>query len=75
MYPHGWRENDLVLFHNRGVLHMVVGAFTPHQVRAFHQCNLAVSDDPAEPSEDVVKWACYREKEMVLKVGLLRGSK
>ena len=54
---------------------MVVGAFTPHQVRAFHQCNLAVSDDPAEPSEDVVKWACYREKEMVLKVGLLRGSK
>ncbi|KIJ95268.1 hypothetical protein K443DRAFT_683161 [Laccaria amethystina LaAM-08-1] len=58
VYPHDWRKNDLVLFHNRGVLHTVVGAFTPDQVRAFHQCNLAASDDPAGPSEeDVVKWA------------------
>ncbi|GKV58045.1 taurine catabolism dioxygenase [Collybia sordida] len=58
VYPHDWHENDLVLFHNRGVLHTVVGAFTPDQVRAFHQCNLAASDDPAGPSlEDVKKWA------------------
>jgi alpha-ketoglutarate-dependent taurine dioxygenase len=34
------RENDLVLFHNRGVLHTVVGAFAPDQVRAFHQVRL-----------------------------------
>lgn len=52
------KEKDLVLFHNRGVLHTVVGAFTPDQVRAFHQCNLAASDDPKGPTEeDVKKWA------------------
>jgi hypothetical protein len=52
------RPNDLVLFHNRGVLHTVVGTFKPDQVRAFHQCNLAASGDPIGPSaEDVKKWA------------------
>ncbi|KIY50424.1 Clavaminate synthase-like protein [Fistulina hepatica ATCC 64428] len=57
VYPHDWHENDLVIFHNRGVLHSVVGAFKPNQVRAFHQCNLAASDDPAGPTEgDVKKW-------------------
>ncbi|TFK56915.1 Clavaminate synthase-like protein [Heliocybe sulcata] len=55
VYPHDWRERDLVLFHNRGVLHSVVGAFTKEQVRAFHQCNLAASDDPAGPTPDDVK--------------------
>ncbi|KAI0299897.1 hypothetical protein BC826DRAFT_993983, partial [Russula brevipes] len=43
---------DLVLFHNRGVLHTVVGAIQPDQVRAFHQCNLAASDDPVGPTPD-----------------------
>ncbi|KLO20172.1 Clavaminate synthase-like protein [Schizopora paradoxa] len=58
VYPHDWHEKDLVLFHNRGVLHTVVGAFTKDQVRAFHQCNLAASDDPTGPTaEDVLKWA------------------
>ncbi|EPQ60200.1 Clavaminate synthase-like protein [Gloeophyllum trabeum ATCC 11539] len=58
VYPHDWRERDLVLFHNRGVLHSVVGTFSKDQVRAFHQCNLAASDDPAGPSpEDVRKYA------------------
>ncbi|KAI0066673.1 Clavaminate synthase-like protein [Artomyces pyxidatus] len=58
VYPHDWHEKDLVLFHNRGVLHSVVGAFTPDQVRAFHQCNLAASSDPVGPSEeDVARWA------------------
>ncbi|KAJ3986790.1 taurine catabolism dioxygenase [Lentinula detonsa] len=55
VYPHDWRENDLVIFHNRGVLHSVVGAFTKEQVRAFHQCNLAASDDPTGPTEEQVK--------------------
>jgi alpha-ketoglutarate-dependent taurine dioxygenase len=55
VYPHDWREKDLVLFHNRGVLHSVVGAFTQDQVRAFHQCNLAASDGPVGPDEDDVK--------------------
>ncbi|KAI0721179.1 Clavaminate synthase-like protein [Fomitopsis betulina] len=58
IYPHDWREKDLVLFHNRGVLHTVVGAFKSDQVRAFHQCNLAASDDPTGPTpEDVKQWA------------------
>ncbi|EIW87213.1 Clavaminate synthase-like protein [Coniophora puteana RWD-64-598 SS2] len=58
VYPHDWEERDLVLFHNRGVLHTVVGAFKPDQVRAFHQCNLAASDIPKGPSEeDVKRWA------------------
>ena len=52
------RPKDLVLFHNRGVLHTVVGAFKLDQVRAFHQCNLAASDDPIGPNaEDVRAWA------------------
>ncbi|KAI0313221.1 taurine catabolism dioxygenase [Amylostereum chailletii] len=58
VYPHDWKEKDLVLFHNRGVLHSVVGAFAEDQVRMFHQCNLAASDEPAGPSpEDVKAWA------------------
>jgi xanthine dioxygenase len=57
VYPHDWEEKDLVIFDNRGVLHTVVGAFEPDQVRAFHQCNLAASDDPVGPSvEDIAKW-------------------
>ncbi|KDQ62933.1 hypothetical protein JAAARDRAFT_28900 [Jaapia argillacea MUCL 33604] len=55
VYPHDWKEKDLVLFHNRGVLHSVVGAFTKEQVRAFHQCNLAASDDPTGPTADDIK--------------------
>ncbi|KAE9407331.1 Clavaminate synthase-like protein [Gymnopus androsaceus JB14] len=58
VYPHDWHEKDLVLFHNRGILHSVVGAFTPDQVRMFHQCNLAASDNPIGSSdEDIIKWA------------------
>jgi len=52
------REKDLVLFHNRGVTHTVVGAFKKDQIRTFHQCNLAASDFPDGPNEDdVKKWA------------------
>jgi len=55
VYPHDWREKDLVLFHNRGVLHSVVGAFAPDQLRMFHQCNLAASDEPVGPSAEDIK--------------------
>ncbi|KAF9055786.1 hypothetical protein BJ165DRAFT_1412243 [Panaeolus papilionaceus] len=55
VYPHDWKEDDFFLFHNRGVLHTVVGAFKPDQVRAFHQCNLAASDEPAGPTPEDVK--------------------
>jgi hypothetical protein len=46
VYPHDRKEKDLVLFHNRGVLHTVVGAFKPDQVHAFYQCDVAASDEP-----------------------------
>lgn len=37
VFPVDWHEGDFVLFHNRGLLHSVVGAFAPDQVRMFHQ--------------------------------------
>jgi alpha-ketoglutarate-dependent taurine dioxygenase len=49
VYPHDWEEGDLVLFHNRGVLHSVVGAFAPEEVRLFRQCNVAASHFPEGP--------------------------
>ncbi|GFF93894.1 putative dioxygenase C576.01c [Aspergillus lentulus] len=48
VYAHDWEEGDLVLFHNRGVLHSVVGAFGDDEVRLFRQCNLAASEGPLE---------------------------
>ncbi|KAJ6151691.1 hypothetical protein N7470_006819 [Penicillium chermesinum] len=46
VYAHDWEEGDLVLFNNRGVIHSVVGAFKPDEVRLFRQCNLAASEAP-----------------------------
>ncbi|KAG0143738.1 hypothetical protein CROQUDRAFT_660812 [Cronartium quercuum f. sp. fusiforme G11] len=58
VYAHDWKEKDLALFHNRGVLHSVVGAFQPDQHRAFWQCNIAASDQPIGPdSEDLKQYA------------------
>lgn len=44
VYAHDWHEGDLVLFHNRGVLHSVVGAFAPGEKRLMRQCNMAGSE-------------------------------
>ncbi|KAK3323606.1 hypothetical protein B0T19DRAFT_476671 [Cercophora scortea] len=49
VYAHDWEEGDLVLFHNRGVLHSVVGAFAEDEVRLFRQCNVAASFFPEGP--------------------------
>ncbi|KAH8094670.1 hypothetical protein BXZ70DRAFT_992019 [Cristinia sonorae] len=58
IYPHDWKEKDLVIFHNRGLLHTALGTFKEDQVRVFHQCNLAGSDFPRGPShEDVARWS------------------
>ncbi|KAF3913985.1 hypothetical protein ABW21_db0208231 [Orbilia brochopaga] len=46
VYAHDWEEGDLVLFHNRGVLHTVCGAFREDEVRMFRQCNLADTEAP-----------------------------
>lgn len=49
VYAHDWEEGDLVLFHNRGTLHSVVGAFGEEEVRLFRQCNVAASTFPKGP--------------------------
>lgn len=49
VYLHDWEEGDLVLFNNRGLVHSVVGAFKPDEVRIFRQCNLAASAPPVGP--------------------------
>jgi alpha-ketoglutarate-dependent taurine dioxygenase len=51
VYPHDWEEGDLVLFHNRGLIHSVVGAFAEDEVRLFRQCNVAASHFPEGPVE------------------------
>ncbi|CAK9785876.1 Clavaminate synthase-like protein [Cutaneotrichosporon oleaginosum] len=58
VYAVDWSEGDLVLFHNRGLLHSVTGAFGDNDLRMFHQCNLAASSDPVGPdADDVAKYA------------------
>ena len=52
VYAHDWEEGDLVLFHNRGVLHSVVGAFAEDEVRLFRQCNIAATSLPEGPEAD-----------------------
>jgi xanthine dioxygenase len=46
VYAHPWREGDLVIFHNRGLWHSVVGSLGPSDLRVYHQCNLASSEPP-----------------------------
>lgn len=50
VYAHDWKKGDFVLFNNHGVLHSVVGAFQPEEVRLFRQCNMAASCGPVGPS-------------------------
>lgn len=53
VYAHDWEEGDLVLFHNRGLIHSVVGAFAEDEVRLFRQCNIAASHLPQGPSDAI----------------------
>jgi alpha-ketoglutarate-dependent taurine dioxygenase len=46
VYAHPWRDGDLVIFHNRGLWHSVVGSLRPSDLRVYHQCNLASSEPP-----------------------------
>ncbi|BGP30948.1 hypothetical protein JCM10296v2_002710 [Rhodotorula toruloides] len=58
VYVVDWKPKTLALFHNRGVLHSITGAFQPDEVRAFWQNNLASTDVPLGPSdEDVLRYA------------------
>ena len=47
IYAHPWVPGDLVIFHNRGLWHTVVGSLRPTDLRIYHQCNLAGSDAPS----------------------------
>ncbi|KAK7423568.1 Alpha-ketoglutarate-dependent xanthine dioxygenase xan-1 [Neonectria punicea] len=54
VYPHDWQQGDFVLFHNRGLIHSVVGAFAEDEVRLFRQCNIAGSKLPEGPIQIAV---------------------
>ncbi|KXH63042.1 TfdA family Taurine catabolism dioxygenase TauD [Colletotrichum salicis] len=53
VYAHDWEQGDFVIFHNRGVIHSVVGAFAEDEVRLFRQCNIAAARLPLGPVEVV----------------------
>ncbi|GAA5840722.1 hypothetical protein JCM5353_005744 [Sporobolomyces roseus] len=55
IYVVDWKPNDLALFHNRGTLHSITGAFQPDEQRAFTQCNLASTDLPLGPTLEDIK--------------------
>ncbi|KXT02986.1 hypothetical protein AC579_4788 [Pseudocercospora musae] len=42
IYAHRWRKGDLVVFHNRGVMHSITGQLAKHpQRRLLWQCSMA----------------------------------
>lgn len=58
VYAHEWKDGDFVIFHNRGVLHSVVGSLKDTDVRIFHQCNMASAEDPISvTAEDFAPYA------------------
>lgn len=46
VYCHEWKQGDLAIFHNRGVIHSVTGEMDPTEKRLMHQCNVASGFDP-----------------------------
>ncbi|KAG0169965.1 hypothetical protein DFQ28_003336 [Apophysomyces sp. BC1034] len=52
VYAHEWKDGDFVLFHNRGVLHSVVGSLKDTDLRIFQQCNMASNEDPIPATEE-----------------------
>jgi alpha-ketoglutarate-dependent taurine dioxygenase len=46
VYCHPWKQGDLCIFHNRGVIHSVTGEMSPSEKRLMHQCNIASGSDP-----------------------------
>lgn len=55
VFAHEWKDGDFVIFHNRGVLHSVVGSLRDTDLRIFHQCNIASADEPIPVTEDDFK--------------------
>lgn len=52
VYAHEWKDGDMVIFHNRGVLHSVVGSLKDTDIRIFQQCNMASAAEPIPPTEE-----------------------
>jgi alpha-ketoglutarate-dependent taurine dioxygenase len=47
IYAHRWEKGDLVIFHNRSVMHSITGQLaTSGEKRLLWQCSLAGSDAP-----------------------------
>ena len=46
VYCHPWKQGDLCIFHNRGVIHSVTGELGEDEKRLMHQCNIASGSDP-----------------------------
>lgn len=53
VYTHDWQEGDFVIFHNRGLLHAVVGTLAEDEVRIMRQCIIAGVEMPQGP-EDIL---------------------
>ncbi|KAK5121361.1 hypothetical protein LTR85_005527 [Meristemomyces frigidus] len=47
IYAHRWRRGDLVVFHNRGLMHSITGQLSQHpERRLLWQCNIASQSVP-----------------------------
>ena len=51
IYPHRWAEGDLVIFHNRGVMHSITGQLSKHKQdedkkRMLWQCTMTSLSPP-----------------------------
>ncbi|RMZ25798.1 hypothetical protein D0859_10151 [Hortaea werneckii] len=47
VYAHRWQKGDLVIFHNRGVMHSITGQLARHpERRLLWQCNMASLAEP-----------------------------
>lgn len=51
IYAHRWREGDLVIFHNRGVMHSITGQLSAHKEnedkkRLLWQCTMTSGTAP-----------------------------
>ncbi|KAL1591490.1 hypothetical protein SLS60_011882 [Paraconiothyrium brasiliense] len=47
VYAHAWQKGDLVMFHNRGVMHSISGQLAQYEERRLlWQCNMASSTPP-----------------------------
>ncbi|KAM0252779.1 hypothetical protein ACHAQJ_007617 [Trichoderma viride] len=49
VYAHDWQGGDLMIFHNRGLLHSVVGTLAEDEVRIMRQCIISGTEMPQGP--------------------------